>query len=238
MAWEKRVVFLGLIVAFGNSSLSVRTMNPSAANPADREPLIMASLAMTPGSSIVSITRCWAFSGFHDTTSIADPGVMARLAIIKGSLSAGFAAEGFMVLTDKELFPKATMSPKKTTRFSQAISRLEDLHEGDYVVHRDYGIGVFRCINAMTVDGVTRDYISLQYKDHSLLHVPVERLGYLEKYVGDRTEITLDEPGSRKWKRARKEAAEDARRIAHELLETAAKRHSREGYMFKPNPEL
>src|SRR5450756_2549936 len=130
------------------------------------------------------------------------------------------------------------MSPRKTTRFSQAISRLEDLHEGDYVVHRDYGIGVFRGINAMTVDGVTRDYISLEYKDHSLLHVPVERLGYLEKYVGDRTEITLDEPGSRKWKRARKEAAEDARCIAHELLETAAKRHAREGYMFKPNPEL
>jgi transcription-repair coupling factor (superfamily II helicase) len=170
--------------------------------------------------------------------TIEDPGVMTRLAIIKGSLSAGFAAEGFMVLTDRELFPKVMMSPKKTTRFSQAISRLEDLHEGDYIVHRDYGIAVFRGMNAMTVDGITRDYISLEYKDHSLLHVPVERLGYLEKYVGDRTEITLDEPGSRKWKRARKEAAEDARRIAHELLETAAKRHAREGYMFKPNPEL
>jgi transcription-repair coupling factor (superfamily II helicase) len=170
--------------------------------------------------------------------TVEDPNVMARLAVIKGSLSAGFAAEGFMVLTDRELFPKAMMSPKKTTRFSQAISRLEDLHEGDYVVHRDYGIGVFRGMNALTVDGVTRDYISLEYKDHSLLHVPVERLGYLEKYVGDRTEITLDEPGSRKWKRARKEASEDARRIAHELLETAAKRHAREGYMFKPNPEL
>jgi transcription-repair coupling factor (superfamily II helicase) len=170
--------------------------------------------------------------------TLEDPAVMSRLAVIKGSLSAGFAAEGFVALTDKELFPKTTMSPKKTTRFSQAISRLEDLHEGDYVVHRDYGIGLFRGMTAMTVDGVTRDYISLEYKDHSLLHVPVERLGYLEKYVGDRTEITLDEPGSRKWKRARKEAAEDARRIAHELLETAAKRHAREGFMFKPNPEL
>jgi len=170
--------------------------------------------------------------------TLEDPGVMVRLAVIKGSLSAGFAAEGFIALTDRELFPKATMSPKKTARFSQAISRLEDLHEGDYVVHRDYGIGVFRGMTAMTVDDVTRDYISLEYKDHSLLHVPVERLGYLEKYVGDRTEITLDEPGSRKWKRAHKEAAEDARRIAHELLETAAKRHAREGYMFKPNPEL
>ncbi|MFZ2413918.1 MAG: DEAD/DEAH box helicase, partial [Candidatus Cryosericum sp.] len=170
--------------------------------------------------------------------TLEDPAVMSRLAVIKGSLSAGFAAEGFVVLTDKELFPKTTMSPRKTTRFSQAISRLEDLHEGDYVVHRDYGIGLFRGMTAMTVDGVTRDYISLEYKDHSLLHVPVERLGYLEKYVGDRTEITLDEPGSRKWKKARKEAAEDARRIAHELLETAARRHAREGFMFKPNPEL
>jgi len=105
---------------------------------------------------------------------------------MKGSLPAGFAVEGLAVLTDAELFPKTAASPKKTARFSQAISRLEDLHEGDYVVHRDLGIGVFRGITAMTVDGVTRDYISLEYKDHSLLHVPVERLGYLEKYVGDR----------------------------------------------------
>lgn len=164
--------------------------------------------------------------------------LLQRIAITRGSLAAGFATEGLVVLTDKELFPKATMSPKKTSRFSQAISRLDDLHEGDYVVHRDYGIGVFRGMNAMTVDGVTRDYISLEYRDKSLLHVPVERLGYLEKYVGDRSEIALDEPGSRKWKRARAEAAADARRIAHELLETAAKRHARDGYVFKPNPEL
>jgi transcription-repair coupling factor (superfamily II helicase) len=170
--------------------------------------------------------------------TVEDPDVMGRLTVVKGSLAAGFAAGGFVVLTDRELFPKCAMSPRKTTRFSQAISRLEDLHEGDYVVHRDYGIGVFRSMTAMTVDGVTRDYISLEYKDHSLLHVPVERLGFLEKYVGDRTEIALDEPGSRKWKRVSKEAAEDARRIAHELLETAARRHARAGYVFKPNPEL
>ena len=236
--------------ALGSFTRSISLTATSAQNaltPASRElpPLTLSGslneyLSLhAPGETAIDVVSWNPEKAQHlvmDT--IEDPGVMARLAIIKGSLSAGFAAEGFMVLTDKELFPKATMSPKKTTRFSQAISRLEDLHEGDYVVHRDYGIGVFRGINAMTVDGVTRDYISLEYKDHSLLHVPVERLGYLEKYVGDRTEITLDEPGSRKWKRARKEAAEDARRIAHELLETAAKRHAREGYMFKPNPEL
>jgi len=237
-------------LALGNFARSISltaTSAQGAMTPASRElpPLTLSGslneyLGLhAPGETAIDVVSWNPEKAQHlvmDT--IEDPGVMARLAIIKGSLSVGFAAEGFMVLTDKELFPKATMSPKKTTRFSQAISRLEDLHEGDYVVHRDYGIGVFRGINAMTVDGVTRDYISLEYKDHSLLHVPVERLGYLEKYVGDRTEITLDEPGSRKWKRARKEAAEDARRIAHELLETAAKRHAREGYMFKPNPEL
>lgn len=170
--------------------------------------------------------------------TIEDADVLRRIAVIRGTLTAGFAASRLVVLTDKELFPKTTVSPKKTSRFSQAISRLDDLHEGDYVVHRDYGIGVFRGMTAMTVDGVTRDYISLEYRDKSVLHVPVERLGYLEKYVGDRTEITLDEPGSRKWKRARVEAAADARRIAHELLETAARRHAREGYVFRPNPEL
>ena len=233
--------------SFARSISLTATSAQNALTPASRElpPLTLSGslneyLSLhAPGETAIDVVSWNPEKAQHlvmDT--IEDPGVMARLAIIKGSLSVGFAAEGFMVLTDKELFPKATMSPKKTTRFSQAISRLEDLHEGDYVVHRDYGIGVFRGINAMTVDGVTRDYISLEYKDHSLLHVPVERLGYLEKYVGDRTEITLDEPGSRKWKRARKEAAEDARRIAHELLETAAKRHAREGYMFKPNPEL
>ncbi|MCE5192627.1 MAG: transcription-repair coupling factor [Candidatus Cryosericum sp.] len=170
--------------------------------------------------------------------SIEDPDILRRITVMRGASMAGFATRGLVVLTDKELFPGNIVSPKKTSRFSQTISRLDDLHEGDYVVHRDYGIGVFRGMTAMTVDGVTRDYISLEYRDKSMLHVPVERLGYLEKYVGDRTEISLDEPGSRKWKRARAEAAADARRIAHELVETAAKRHAREGYAFKPNPEL
>ncbi|MDO9100575.1 MAG: CarD family transcriptional regulator, partial [Caldisericota bacterium] len=127
---------------------------------------------------------------------------------------------------------------RRGMRFSQAISRLEDLHAGAYVVHRDYGIGIFRGISAMAVDGITRDYISLEYGDQSLLHVPVERLGFLEKYIGDRTEIALDVPGSKRWKRVRSEAAEDAQRIAKELLATAARRYAREGFRFKPNPEL
>lgn len=172
------------------------------------------------------------------TEGADDPAVLARIHVTKGAAPSGFVAGGLVVLTDRELFPKTTTSPKKITRFSQAISRLEDLHEGDYVVHRDYGIGLFRGITAMAVDGITRDYISLEYKDRSLLHVPIERLGYLEKYIGDRTEITLDEPGSQKWKRTKREAAEDARRVAHDLLATAAKRQMREGYAFQPNPEL
>lgn len=172
------------------------------------------------------------------TEGADDPAVLARIHVMKGAAPSGFATDGLVVLTDRELFPKTATSPKKTTRFSQAISRLEDLHEGDYVVHRDYGIGLFRGITAMTVDGTTRDYISLEYKDRSLLHVPIERLGYLEKYIGDRTEIALDEPGSQKWKRTKREAAEDARRVAHDLLATAAKRQMREGYIFQPNPEL
>ncbi|MHC1679308.1 MAG: transcription-repair coupling factor [Candidatus Cryosericum sp.] len=235
------------LAGFGRSIFLTSTSTQDALMPVSRElpPLTLSGsfseyLGLhAPGETAIDVVSWNPDKARHlvmDT--VEDPGIMARIAIIKGSLSVGFAAEQFMVLTDRELFPRATMSPRKTTRFSQAISRLEDLHEGDYVVHRDYGIGVFRGMTAMTVDGVTRDYISLEYKDHSLLHVPVERLGYLEKYVGDRTEIALDEPGSRKWKRARKEAAEDARRIAHELLETAAKRHARDGYVFRPNPEL
>jgi transcription-repair coupling factor (superfamily II helicase) len=235
------------VSCFGHSVMLSATSMPDALTPASRElPPITLSSSLTQyldlhaqGAVSIDIVSWNPEKAAHlvmDT--IEDPAVIARLNVIKGTMSAGFAAEGFVVLTDRELFPKVSMSPKKTARFSQAISRLEDLHEGDYVVHRNYGIGVFRGINAMTVDDVTRDYISLEYKDHSLLHVPVERLGYLEKYIGDRTEITLDEPGSRKWKRARKEAAEDARRIAHELLDTAARRLAREGYAFKPNPEL
>jgi len=232
---------------FGRSILLTATSVRDALTPASRElpPLTLSGsfseyLALhAPGETAIDVVSWNPDKAQHLVTdTVEDPEFMRRLTVVKGSLSGGFAAGGFVVLTDRELFAKSASSPKKTSRFSQAISRLEDLHEGDYVVHRDYGVGLFRGMTAMTVDGVTRDYISLEYKDHSLLHVPVERLGFLEKYVGDRTEIALDEPGSRRWKRVSKEAAEDARRIAHELLETAAKRHARAGYVFKPNPEL
>ncbi|MCX6084983.1 MAG: hypothetical protein NTX94_00895, partial [Caldiserica bacterium] len=209
--------------SFGRSILLTATSVQDALTPASRElPPLMLSGSLSeylavyaPGETAIDVVSWNPDKAQHLVTdTVEDPELMRRLTVVKGSLSGGFAAGGFVVLTDRELFPKSATSPKKTSRFSQAISRLEDLHEGDYVVHRDYGIGVFRGMTAMTVDGVTRDYISLEYKDHSLLHVPVERLGFLEKYVGDRTEITLDEPGSRKWKRVSREAAEDARRIA------------------------
>ena len=59
-----------------------------------------------------------------------------------------------------------------------------DLKIGDYVVHKNYGIGIFVGVNTITADGTTKDYIKLKYKDDAILYVPTSQLDSIRKYVG------------------------------------------------------
>ena len=96
-----------------------------------------------------------------------------------------------------------------------------DLSVGDYVVHANYGIGLFEGIEAVTVDGVTRDYITIRYAGTDKLFVPADKLDLIGKYIGERDnngQVKLSKMGGGDWNRAKNRAKAAARDIARDLI--------------------
>ena len=116
-----------------------------------------------------------------------------------------------------------------------------DLSVGDYVVHASYGIGLFEGIEAVTVDGVTRDYITIRYAGTDKLFVPCDRLELIGKYIGkkdDAGEVKLSKMGGGDWTRTKTKAKAAAKDIAKDLIALYAERQRTPGFAFPADSEL
>ena len=111
-----------------------------------------------------------------------------------------------------------------------------DLKIGDYVVHKNYGIGIFVGVNTITADGTTKDYIKLKYKNDAILYVPTSQLDSIRKYVGgDAINPPINSLGSKDWIKTKEKVKKNLRAVARELIELYAKREKAKGYAFSPD---
>ena len=116
-----------------------------------------------------------------------------------------------------------------------------DLSVGDYVVHANYGIGLFEGIETVTVDGVTKDYITIKYAGTDKLFVPCDRLEMIGKYIGDRAKdgtVKLSEMGGGSWQRTKSRAKAAVKDIAKQLITLYAERQRTPGFAFPKDSEL
>ncbi len=123
----------------------------------------------------------------------------------------------------------------------EKILSYAELSEGDYVVHAVHGIGRFLGMRAMTVDGVTNDYITLQYAGEGKLFLSADKLELVSRYIGahaDDGSVKLSKIGGAEWGRAKARAKAAARDMAKELVALYAARQKREGFAFPPEGEL
>ena len=127
---------------------------------------------------------------------------------------------------------------KKKTFANQAFKEGEkvvfaDLKVGDYVVHKNYGIGLFVGVNTITADKTTKDYIKLKYKDDAILYVPTSQLDVIRKYTGgDAINPPMNSLGSKDWIKTKEKVKKNLRAVAKELIELYAKREKAKGYAF------
>ena len=111
-----------------------------------------------------------------------------------------------------------------------------DLKIGDYVVHRNYGIGIYIGINTITADGTTKDYIKLKYQNDDILYIPTSGLDNIRKYVGgDEIEPKLNKLGNKDWEKTKNRVKNNLRAVAKELIELYAKREKAKGFKFSPD---
>ena len=124
---------------------------------------------------------------------------------------------------------------------SKKIMSHAELSVGDYVVHAKYGIGLFEGMSAETVDGVTKDYITIKYAGTDKLYVPCDSLEMIGKYIGDRDKngkVKLSVMGGGDWIRQKSRAKAAVKDIAKNLIAIYAERKRTPGYAFPENSEL
>ncbi len=149
------------------------------------------------------------------------------------SLSSNETSDGYAVFTENELF--GVSHRRKIPRHFKGIPRdaLHELHPGDYVVHIDYGIGVYKGLQRMKIAEQEKEFLKIAYTGTDLLFLPVENLGLLDRYIGaEGRPPRINKLGSEKWKLVRKRAKKSAYDYAQELLSLYAKRSLAKGYSF------
>lgn len=156
-------------------------------------------------------------------------------------LPVGFIHKGFIIenikiilVTHHELFGQSivrrTIRPIGTT---VSVDSFAELNKGDYVVHINYGIGKFRGIETIEKEGRKYEFLTLQYADKAIIHVPAQNIGLVQKYIGtSAVRPRLNKIGTKKWERQKKKVAAATADFAAELLEMQAKRQSIKGIAY------
>ncbi len=153
-----------------------------------------------------------------------------------------FPAEKVHFLSASELFGEKrlrTDRQRKGGRDEGQPVQIDQLAEGDVVVHRDHGIGIFQGLVNMEFSGQRGDFMQIVFRADDKLYVPVDRLHWVSRYLGvTDQEPKLDSLGSQRWLSTKKKVTEAVWKIAQELLEIYARRAMREGHRFSPPGDL
>ncbi|MFP3089767.1 transcription-repair coupling factor [Treponema sp. TIM-1] len=167
--------------------------------------------------------------------------VPGPLVISNVSLSAGFALPDikFMVIQENEIFGrrKRPLRSLKQVR-SAVIDTFVELNPGDYVVHVNYGIGLFKGIERIKTLGHERDYIKLEYLGDEVVFVPIEQVNLVQRYIGSEgAPPRLDKLGSKSWENRKGRVKKSVEDIAEHLIALYSKRKAAPGYAFPQDTE-
>ena len=165
-----------------------------------------------------------------------------RATLAVGALDGGFVLPGLRVLTDHEIFRRARrLRRPRRYREATATAATRPLTTGDFVVHLEHGIGIYRGIQTIPVgaEGGTLEVAVVEYEGGSRLNVPLYRLDQLEPYRaaadGDAPPPRLHRLGTTTWQRQRDKTRAAIRQMAIELLDLYARRQLAAGFAFPPD---
>lgn len=156
-----------------------------------------------------------------------------------GGLQSGFVLwDGALcVLTHHEFHnrprvPHPTPRPREGFTFRQ----LHSLRPGDYVVHADYGIGVYRGLRKITVDNTERECLEIAYLDEDKVYVPLERMDRVSKYTPrEGVAPRINRLGTAEWERLKARAKRRLKDISSQLIKLYAERRHTPGFSFSPD---
>lgn len=157
--------------------------------------------------------------------------------VLPGQLSAGCSVPfaKYALFTARAFGISSTQKKKK--RNKDALNSLSEIAVGDLVVHQNHGIGRYAGIQRMAVQGVTKDYLRIEYDKKDVLYVPVTQLDLLSRYTApnDSDNVKLSRLGGSDWAKTRKKVKAATEQMAKELIELYARRKQAKGHAFPPD---
>ena len=165
-----------------------------------------------------------------------------RVLLMSGSFSGGFEypENKTVLITQGRSMDAVRRKRRKKKNKAEEIRSLADITEGDLVVHSGHGIGRFIGIRKLEMDGVTKDYITIQYAGTDKLYIPVTQLDMVSKYIGPRDDsgVKLNKLSSGEWQKTRSNVKRAVKDMAQELISLYAKREKSVGFAFYPDDEI
>ncbi len=140
----------------------------------------------------------------------------------------------FVVISESDIFGKEKKKKKKAKQYSgKKINDFNELKVGDYVVHESHGLGIYRGIEKVEVEKITKDYLKIEYRDGGNLYVLATGLDVIQKYASaDAKRPKLNKLGSKEWINTKSKVKSAVNEIAKDLVDLYAIRQQKQGFAF------
>jgi len=146
-----------------------------------------------------------------------------------------------VIMTDRELFNKRSKEITTSRRSyykekPEYIESINDIQEGEYVVHTIHGVGIYRGLTQQDVDGQLKDYLTIEYAAKDRLHIPAEQINLLVRYRGSGSiKPKLSRMGGKDWENTKSRVKKEVEAVAYDLLRLYARRKMQQGIQFLPD---
>ena len=170
----------------------------------------------------------------EDTNRLVQPG---EIMVTYGNVHRGFEYPliKFVIITEGDVFGKERKKKKRQKVYEgKKIQSFTELSVGDYVVHENRGLGIYRGIEKIVVDKIAKDYMKIEYAGNTYLYVLATQLDCIQKYAGaDSKKIKLNKLGTQDWNKTKTKVRTAVKAIAQDLVKLYALRQEKNGFVYE-----
>lgn len=200
--------------------------------------IVFLTASRTRGKRIEEDLQDRGFSVFY-TEDLSHKVHAGEIMIALASISRGYAFPDsrYVFISENDLFGEQRSRRRRKKRFSgEKLGGISELHIGDYVVHENYGLGIYQGMEKIEVERIAKDYIKIAYAKGSNLYIPATQWDVIGKYQsagGGKPKLaTL---GTLEWKNTKEKVRGAVATVAHELVELYALRQQNTGFVYGPD---
>lgn len=173
----------------------------------------------------------------HQRYEAGKPGLYALVSPFRRGLN--LVWDNTLVLGEDVIQPRSNRSQRPAVDKFKGLDRYDELAEGDFLVHRDYGVCAFGGLQHLQLGDVANDFLLLRYAGSDKLYLPVDRLGLIQVFKApDGIQPALDKLGGSQWANSKDKAKKAIERIAEDLVEMYAYRKVAKGFSYGPINEM